>query len=274
MSVAPWRSSDSPEKALTAIGTSCNQMVGGVVAVEPAARAVDDQGRVLDLLQERAHVLADQACPNGADRAGVVAGEFVARPLGHVALVGRDRVGEDALAGGRGEAFEILADGNASRLAGLGREAQIPFGVVADPRRHVDHHRAGEARGGRAGEDMPENGRAHRPADPDRALEPERLGERGDVGRELLDGRPGAVDARGAVAAQIDRDDPEIPGEIGLRAKEAAMRHQPVQKHERRSGALVAIADSRPVRSGKKVQLALPNAPLFAVLIGWANALN
>ena len=46
----------------------------------------------------------------------------------------------------------------------------------------------------------------------------------------------GALAVRGAgcaVAAQVDGDDPEIVGERVLRAEEAAMRHQPVQQHER-----------------------------------------
>ena len=77
----------------------------------------------------------------------------------------------------------------AARLAGLGREAEVPFGVVLDPRGHVDHHRAGEARGGRPGQDVPEDGRAERPADSDRAFEVERVGELGDVGGHPLDGR-------------------------------------------------------------------------------------
>jgi len=47
-----------------------------------------------------------------------------------------------------------------------------------------------------------------------------------------------------------------------------------VQQHERGPLPLVPIADSRPVRSGEKVQFALPEAPPFAVLIGAANALN
>ena len=89
--------------------------------------------------------------------------------------------------------------------------------------------------GGGPGEDVPEHGRAHRPADPDRAFEVERFGELGDVGGELLDGRPLAGAGRGAMAAQVDRDHPEIGGELGLRAEEAAMRHQPVQQHERRA---------------------------------------
>ena len=64
------------------VGQGRDQMVGGVVAVEPALGAVDDQGRVLDLLEQRAHVLADQAGPDRGDGVGVVAGEFVARPVG------------------------------------------------------------------------------------------------------------------------------------------------------------------------------------------------
>ena len=63
---------------------------------------------------------------------------------------------------------------------------------------------------------------------------------------------------RGAMAAQIHDDHPEIRGEIGLRAKKSAMRHQPVQQHERRARALVAIGDSRPVRGREKVQKSLP----------------
>src|SRR6185295_11473605 len=51
---------------------------------------------------------------------------------------------------------------------------------------------------------------------------------------------------------------PEIAGELGLRAKEAAMRHQPVQQHERRPRALVPIGDSGSVRCREKVQLSLP----------------
>ena len=76
------------------------------------------------------------------------------------------------------------------------------------------------------------------------------------------------------MAAQVDGDDPEILGEIRLGAKEAAMRHQPVQQHDRGPLPLVAIGDSRSVRSGEKVQFSLPKAPLFAVLMGRANAPN
>ena len=116
------------------------------------------------------------------------------------------------------------------------------------PRGHVDHDRAGEARRGRTGEDVPEDRRAERPADPDRALKVERLGQLGNVAGDPLDGRPRAGLGRRAVAAQVDGDDPEMVGELGLRAEEAAMRHQPVQQHERRALALVAIGDSRAVR--------------------------
>ena len=55
---------------------------------------------------------------------------------------------------------------------------------------------------------------------------------------------------------------------VVLRAEEAAMRHQPVQQHDRRAVARVAIGDSRPVRSGETRPKPLPKAvaPLFGVL--------
>ena len=186
--------------------------------------------------------------------ADIVAGEFPSGPIGKAAMLGRDRLGEDRLAGAEREAFEIVADGEAARLAGLGRKAEIPFLVVPHPGGHVDHHRAGEPGRGRAGEDVPEDRRAQRPADPDRALKIERVGELGDVRGHPLDRRAGAVCGRSAMAAQVDGDDPEISRQPLLRAKEAAMRHQPVQQHDRRAVAAVAIGDSRPVRSDEFVQ--------------------
>jgi hypothetical protein len=62
------------------------------------------------------------------------------------------------------------------------------------------------------------------------------------------------------MAAQVDRDDPEIFGERDLAVEEAAMRHQPVHQHDRRAAAAVAIGDMRPVRSGENVQDPSPNA--------------
>ena len=91
------------------VGQGRDEMIGGVVAVELALAAMDDQGRVLDPVEQRAHVLADQAGPDRADRVGIVAGEFVRRPFGQVALAGRDRLGEDRLAGVEREAVEIVA---------------------------------------------------------------------------------------------------------------------------------------------------------------------
>ena len=150
---------------------------------------------MLDPVEQGAHVLPDQARPDRADRGRIVAGEFEAGPVGERAVPGRDRLGEDRLAGGQREAFEIVADRDAARLAGLGREAEIPFGVILHPRGHVDDHGAGEARGGGAGKDVPEDGRAERPADADRALEVQRLGQLGDVGRHPLDARRRAAAA-------------------------------------------------------------------------------
>ena len=175
-------------------------------------------------------------------------------------MLGRHRLGEDRLARGVSEAGEIFADGEAARLAGLGREAEVPFGVVLDARGHVDDDRAGEAGGGRSGQDMPEHGGAERPANPDRAVEVERVGQIGDVGRELLDRRPFAALRRFAMAAQVDGDDAMVAGKLRLGAEEAAMRHQPVQQHDRRAGADIAISDSRPVRSGEALQQSLPTA--------------
>ena len=175
-------------------------------------------------------------------------------------MLGRHRLGEDRLAGGEGETGEILADREAARLAGLGRKAEVPFRVVLHPRGHVDDDGAGETAGGRPGQNVPEDRRAQRPADADRAFQVERVGQAGDVGGELLDRRPRAVPRRFAVAAQIDGDDPVVAGELLLGAEEAAMRHQPVQQHDRRAGAGVAISDSRPVRSGEALQKFLPTA--------------
>jgi hypothetical protein len=46
-----------------------------------------------------------------------------------------------------------------------------------------------------------------------------------------------------------------------------------VQKHERHTGALVAIGDPGPVRSREKVQYPSPPAPLLAIPAGvyWPN---
>ena len=173
-------------------------------------------------------------CPDRGHRARRRSGEFVARPIGERAVLARERLGEDRLAGSAREAFIIVADRGRARLAGLGRQAEVPFGVVLHPRGHVDHHRAGEARRRRPGKDMPEHGRAERPADPDRALEVERLGELGDVGGHPLDRRRGAVrGARAAVAAQVDRDDPEIVGQRLLRARRSP--HAPSARAAARS---------------------------------------
>ena len=90
-------------------------------------------------------------------------------------------------------------------------------------------------------------------------------GKLGDVGRHPLDGRAGAVArGRGAMAAQIDGDHAMVPRQLVLRAEEAAMRHQPVQQHDRRAVAGIAIGDRRPVRSGKRVQSPSQRKPLFA----------
>ena len=112
-------------------------------------------------------------CPDRGHRAGVVARRI--RALAQSASArcsARDRLGEDRLAGGEREALDNRRGSRcgAPRSAS-GDRPRIPFGVVPHPRGHVDHHRAGEARRRRAGEHVPEHGRAQRPADPDRALE-------------------------------------------------------------------------------------------------------
>jgi hypothetical protein len=76
------------------------------------------------------------------------------------------------------------------------------------------------------------------------------------------------------VAAQVDGDESEIGGERLLLAEEAAMRHQPVEQHERRPGALVAVSDLRSVRSGKYLQLSSPARPLKGACAGPARGLK
>ena len=236
------------------VGQSGDQVAGRLLAIELAAPAMDDQGRMLDPVEQSAHVLADQACPDGSDRIGIVAREFEAGPVGELAVLRRHRLGEDRLPGGQCEALEIVADGEAAGLAGLGREAQIPLVVVADAGGHVDDDRPGEAVPGRAGEDVPEDGRAERPADSDRALKVQGSGQLGDVRRHPLDaGCRGRVTGC-PVPAQVDGDDPEVPGELFLTLEEAGMRHQPVQQHQRRAAAAVPIGEPGAVRSGENLQ--------------------
>ena len=110
------------------VGQSGDEMVGRVLAVEPALRAVDDQGRMADPVEQGAHVLPDQRGPERGDGGGIVAGELAGSPSRRArARSLLDRLGEDRLAGGEREALEIVADRGAARLAGLGRQAEVPF---------------------------------------------------------------------------------------------------------------------------------------------------
>src|SRR4051794_40832527 len=90
-----------------------DEMVGGVVAVEPAPAAMDDQGGMLDSAEQGANVLPHQARPDRADRLGIVAREFAACPIRHVLALGLS--GEYVLPGACGEGREILADRGAAR---------------------------------------------------------------------------------------------------------------------------------------------------------------
>jgi hypothetical protein len=65
------------------------------------------------------------------------------------------------------------------------------------------------------------------------------------------------------VTAKVHVDEPEMSGEGRLLAEEAAMGHEAVKKHERRAFTFVAVADPRPVRGGKMVQMILPRPRPF-----------
>ena len=243
-------------------------MVGGVVAIELAAAAMDDQRRVLDPASSGAHVLADQRGPDRGDRGGVVAGEFGAGPVGELACSARDRLGENRLAGAGAKLSKSSRIAIAARLAGLGRKAEVPFGVVPDPRGHVDDHRAGEARR-RPGRP------AHARARSRRATSRRRSRLAGRAPRPARRRRPPSARRSGARRSAGEAPWPRrsmamsrmIGGERRLAAEEAAMRHQPVQQHDRPPRALVAIGDPRAVRSGEMLQKPSPaDAPLFGVL--------
>ena len=89
----------------------------------------------------------------------------------------------------------------------------------------------------------------------------QRLGQLGDVGRHPLDGRPRPRSPREAPCPRRSMAmirNSSASG--GLAGEEAAMRHQPVQQHDRRAAARVPIGDSRPVRSGESRAKPLPKA--------------
>ena len=68
------------------------------------------------------------------------------------------------------------------------------------------------------------------------------------------------------MTAKIHVDEPEMVGEGGLLAEEAAMGHQAMKKHYRRAFTFVAVAYPRPVRGDKMVQIILPRPRPFAGL--------
>ena len=192
------------------VGQGRDEMVGGVVAVEAAAAAMDDQGRVIDLLA------AGRARPGGP-------GSPRPSPSPPASLRANSALAQSAIARRSGatgwakmpwpalarEALEIVADRDAARLAGLGREAEIPFGVVAHPRGHVDDDRAGEARRrrGRTGRARARSRPAtSRPRSRRRRSSASASSETSAASCSTR--RPLAGPGRGAVAAQIDRDRP------------------------------------------------------------------
>jgi hypothetical protein len=214
--------------------------------------AVDDQGGLLDPCQGRAEVLLDKRLPKLGDRRRVVARELGAGPVGGFLKILAHRLGEDRLARRRRQSGKIVAYPGPTRFDHFRRQAQIPAVLVQHPRRHVDDDGAGQTLAGRAAQDLPEHRSPERPADADRLDDPERNEQSLDILCQPLDG--GRFSGGLPVAAKIYADQPEVGGQIGLRSKEAAMRHQAVEQHQRPSGTAVPIRNACAVRCPELLQ--------------------
>ena len=172
------------------LGQGRDEMVGGVGAVERALRAVDDQRRMLDPVEQGANVLADQRIPDRRHGVGVVAGELQARPVGELAHFGRHRLGEDRLAGARARRSRNRRGSRSLRASQASGERPRSHSASFFTRAVMSTTTA-PAKRAAAGPAST----CHRivaPSDQPTPIAPsqvERVGELGDVGRHPLDAR-------------------------------------------------------------------------------------
>ena len=219
------------------VGQSGDEMVGGVVAVELALRAVDDQGRVLDPVEQSAHVLADQRLPRPSRsppaslRANSQAAQSAslrarAPPAGRrspgrrSARSSRNRRGWRCFAPRRPRA---RGRDPIPRRSSPARSCRRPPRRRSAPRRGRRERAKGWSRRATSRRRSRPRGRARRPARRRRPPSARRSGAAPSSPAEAPWPRRSMAMIRKSSAS------------AACAVEEAAMRHQPVQQHDRRA---------------------------------------
>ena len=240
-------------------------MVGRVLAVELALRAVDDQGRVADPRR------AGRARPGGPARPR-------ARPIAAGSLRANSRLAQSASArvlrrrpAGRRSPGRRRARSSRNRRGSRRCAPRRPRAKGRGPIRRRCSTRAvmstttAPAKRRAAGP-VSTCQRTVAPSDQPTPIAPRRSSASASSATSAaicstLGRSPPPRDApwpRRSIA--ISR---KSSASARLLAEEAAMRHQPVQQHERGPAPLVAIGDPRAVRCGEKLQTPLPGRRSF-----------